>query len=61
MKALTEGLGLAEDAGVASVVKLVRFPLTSPSEFHFTLAVIRSRTSRWIALSHHLGACKHAS
>ncbi len=36
MKALTEGVRLAEEAGVAGVGMLVRCPSTLPSEFHFT-------------------------
>lgn len=35
MKALTEGVRLAEEAGVASAGKLVRFPPSPPSEFQF--------------------------
>ena len=36
MKALTEGVRLAEEAGAADAGKLVRHLPTPPSEFHFT-------------------------
>ena len=70
MKALTEGVRLAEEAGVAEAGKLVRCLSTPPSESHFAHGgrgnsryQFHTRTSRWIALLTPCccAGCAHAS